>query len=89
MNPEIERLMANEELLRKEEEEKRQQERKEKSVSDMDMAEQLGPLSRTMARNFKSKKLRIEDFDEPLEQGPSDCYIAPRKKPKFMKPSLE
>jgi hypothetical protein len=86
MNPEIERLMVSEEQLKREAEEKLEQERKEKSVSDMDMAE---TLTKSMARKFQSKKKHSSDNSPPSSPGLAEEKFIPRKKFKFMKPNTE
>lgn len=63
MNPEIEKLMSNEDIKKIEAAEKR----KEKDVSDVEMAKGYSTLVDTMGNKFKNKNRSKKKFMKPAE----------------------
>lgn len=63
MNPEIEKLMSNEDIKRIESAEKR----KEKDISDVEMAKGYSTLVDTMGSKFKSKNKHKKKFLKPAD----------------------
>lgn len=85
MNPEIERLMALEEGVKKIEETPHN----ETDVTDLEMAKYHSSLVKTMASKFapKRQKKRQNESDMKTEQTDKTANAKPpKKKPKFLKP---
>jgi M-phase phosphoprotein-6 len=88
MNPEVEKLMANEEQAKRDAEELRLQEGREKSVTDLQMAEHYGTLVHSLGNKFKTKKERIGEQSK-RNQVDEDSMPCPTKKPRFIKPEVD